>query len=121
MKNMMALVNIITRNFGRVFLICLLASPLVTAAEERTDGFVEGYITTILERELAWSRGSYQLAVHESVRTSIDVLNAQQQLYGTRRDLAKARYATIMSLLRLRAATGQLDQLALAEVNQWLK
>jgi outer membrane protein len=43
------------------------------------------------------------------VRTSVDVLNAQQQLYAARRDHAQARYNYVLSVLRLRAATGTLD------------
>ena len=40
------------------------------------------------------------------VRINIDVLNAEQQVYSTRRDLAKARYDTLMAQLRLKAAVG---------------
>tara|TARA_A100000164_G_scaffold337942_1_gene331850 strand:- start:24 stop:1343 length:1320 start_codon:yes stop_codon:yes gene_type:complete len=51
------------------------------------------------------------------VRINIDVLNAQQQLYSTRKDLAKARYETIMSGLKLKAASGKLDEDDLAAIN----
>ncbi len=44
------------------------------------------------------------------VRTSVDVLNAQQQLHAARRDHAQARYNYILSVLRLRAAVGILDE-----------
>jgi outer membrane protein len=43
------------------------------------------------------------------VRTSVDVLNAQQQLHATRRDHAQARYNYILSVLRLKAAAGMID------------
>lgn len=43
------------------------------------------------------------------VRTSVDVLNAQQQLYAAQRDHAQARYSYILSFLRLKAAVGTLD------------
>ena len=36
------------------------------------------------------------------VRINLDVLNAQQQLYATQRDLALARYSTVLSGLRLK-------------------
>ena len=49
------------------------------------------------------------------VRINIDVLNAQQQLYSTRRDLAKARYDTLMNSLRLKAAAGNLSEADLAK------
>lgn len=54
------------------------------------------------------------------VRTGVDVLNAQQQLFQARRDLQQARYATILSQLRLKSATGRLVEDDLAEVNRLL-
>jgi outer membrane protein len=44
------------------------------------------------------------------VRTSVDVLNAQQAVFQTRRDLQQARYAFILNSFRLRAATGTLSE-----------
>lgn len=44
------------------------------------------------------------------VRTRVDVLNAEQQLYATRRDLSAARYQTLVSALQLKAAAGQLTE-----------
>ena len=55
------------------------------------------------------------------VRINIDVLNAQQQLYSTRRDLAQARYNTILNGLRLKSAAGTLVEDDLAKVNALLK
>jgi outer membrane protein len=55
------------------------------------------------------------------VRINIDVLNAQQQLFSTRRDLAVARYNTITSHLRLKAAAGSLRDEDLEEVNRALQ
>ncbi|HQZ44482.1 MAG TPA: TolC family outer membrane protein [Usitatibacteraceae bacterium] len=54
------------------------------------------------------------------VRTSVDVLNAQQQVFQTRRDLLQARYAYILNTLRLKAATGTLDEPDLEQVNRAL-
>jgi outer membrane protein len=54
------------------------------------------------------------------VRTSVDVLNAQQQVTQTRRDLQQARYAFLMNNLRLKAAAGQLGEEDIAEVNRAL-
>ena len=54
------------------------------------------------------------------VRINIDVLNAQQQLYSTRRDLAKARYDTLLAGLKLKAAAGSLTEADLADVNALL-
>jgi len=44
------------------------------------------------------------------VRTSVDVLNAQQAVFQTRRDLQQARYAFILNSFRLRAAAGTLTE-----------
>jgi len=54
------------------------------------------------------------------VRTSVDVLNAQQQVFQTRRDLQQARYLYLMSTLRLKAATGTLAEPDLEETNRAL-
>jgi outer membrane protein len=51
------------------------------------------------------------------VRTSVDVLNAQQQVFQTRRDLQAARYTFLVNTLRLKAATGTLTEKDIEEVN----
>ncbi len=55
------------------------------------------------------------------VRTNVDILNAQQQLFQARRDLQQARYNTILSQLRLKSAVGRLQEEDLAEVNRLLQ
>jgi len=52
---------------------------------------------------------STKLGLEVGVRTRVDVLNAQQQLFTTRRDLAAARYQTLVAGLQLKAAAGSLD------------
>lgn len=54
------------------------------------------------------------------VRTEVDVLNAQQQMYSARRDLAKAYHSYLMSRLRLSAEAGELDEEVLKEINALL-
>jgi len=54
------------------------------------------------------------------VRTSVDVLNAQQQVFQTRRDLQQARYNYLLSTLRLKAAAGTLTEDDVALVNRTL-
>jgi outer membrane protein len=63
---------------------------------------------------------SNKLGYEVGVRINIDVLNAQQQLYSTERDLAVARYNTITNHLRLKAAAGSLIEPDLEEVNRAL-
>lgn len=66
-----------------------------------------------LEAALTSSQSSLdanKLGYEVGVRINIDVLNAQQQLFTTRRDLAKARYDTLMSQFKLKAAAGTLNE-----------
>ncbi len=76
-----------------------------------------------LEQALVSSQSaldSNKLGYEVGVRINIDVLNAQQQLYSTQRDLALARYNTITNQLRLKAAAGSLREEDLEEVNRAL-
>ena len=52
------------------------------------------------------------------VRISIDVLNAEQQVFLTRRDLIKARFDALLAQLKLKAAVGALEEADLEEVNR---
>ena len=61
-----------------------------------------------------------KLGQQVGVRTNLDVLNAQQQLFSTRRDLYQAQYNYLMSELRLKQAVGTLDAADLEKVNQAL-
>jgi protease secretion system outer membrane protein len=47
-------------------------------------------------------------SIRGGVRINLDLLNAQQQLYLVRRDLAQAKYNYLLSYLRLRNAAGTL-------------
>lgn len=76
-----------------------------------------------LEQALVSSQSaleSNRLGYEVGVRINIDVLNAQQQLFQTRRDLAVARYNTITNTLRLKAAAGSLREEDIEEVNRAL-
>jgi outer membrane protein len=64
---------------------------------------------------------SNKLGYEVGIRINIDVLNAQQQLYSTERDLALARYNTILNNLRLKASAGTLREEDLEEVNRALR
>jgi outer membrane protein len=54
------------------------------------------------------------------VRTRVDVLNAEQQLFATLKDLAASRYETLMSGLRLKAAAGALTEQELRALDRLL-
>ncbi len=77
-----------------------------------------------LEAALISSQSSLDstlLGKEVGVRTNVDVLNAQQKLFQTRRDLQQARYTTILSQLKLKSAAGRLTEDDLAEVNRLLQ
>jgi outer membrane protein len=80
-------------------------------------------VIAALEQALVSSQSaldSNKLGYEVGVRINIDVLNAQQQLFSTRRDLANARYGTITNQLRLKAGAGSLRDEDLQEVNRVL-
>ncbi|NDP64392.1 TolC family outer membrane protein [Polaromonas sp.] len=61
-----------------------------------------------------------KLGYQVGVRINIDVLNAQSQLFQTKRDLAQARYNVLLGGLRLRQASGTLTPDDLQQVNNLL-
>ena len=61
-----------------------------------------------------------QLGYRVGVRVNLDVLNAQTQLFQTRRDLARARYDVLLGTLRLRQAAGQVTAQDIAAVDRLL-
>ncbi len=63
---------------------------------------------------------STQLGLEVGVRTNVDVLNAQQQVYSARKDLAAARYSFLLSVLNLKAAAGTLSVADLDEIDSVL-
>lgn len=76
------------------------------------------------EQALVSSRSaldSNRLGYEVGVRINIDVLNAQQQVFQTERDLLASRYNTIANNLRLKAAGGGLRDEDVEEVNRVLE
>ncbi|BAN36717.1 TolC family type I secretion outer membrane protein [Sulfuricella denitrificans skB26] len=76
-----------------------------------------------LEQALVSSQSSLdstRLGQEVGVRTNVDVLNAQQQLYTAKRDLSQARYNYIISQLKLKSAVGSLQDEDVEQVNRWL-
>jgi len=63
---------------------------------------------------------SNKLGYEVGVRINIDVLNAENQVYVTRRDLAKATLDTLMAQLRLKAAVGALGDDDVVQINSLL-
>ncbi len=64
---------------------------------------------------------STKLGLEVGVRTRVDVLNAEQQVYSTRKDLATARYQALIAGLTLKAAAGALTDADLKGLDGMLR
>ena len=63
---------------------------------------------------------STNLGFEVGVRTTVDVLNSQQQYFSAKRDLLQARYSYLVNIIRLKAAAGLVSEPDLADINQQL-
>ncbi|GHD66616.1 outer membrane protein [Jeongeupia chitinilytica] len=63
---------------------------------------------------------STKLGRDVGVRTTVDVLNAEQNYYQTRFNLVVTRYQYLFARLQLAAAVGALDEAQLQDINRWL-
>ena len=79
---------------------------------------VSAFEVAVTSNEMAVN--SNKLGYEVGMRLNIDVLNAQQQLFATRRDLARARVDTVLNGLLLKAAVGNLNEADIQTANQWL-
>lgn len=61
-----------------------------------------------------------QAGYKAGTRTIVDVLAAQQALYGVKRDYANARFDYIFDLLLLKQIAGTLSEKDFHEINSWL-
>jgi len=77
-----------------------------------------------LEQALVSSETSLQsnrVGYEVGVRINLDVLNAVQQVFSTKRDLAKARYDTIINGFKLKQAAGNLTEEDVQRANALLQ
>src|SRR6266403_1678445 len=72
---------------------------------------------TSAKTQLESTRLGYQVGV----RINLDVLNANTQLFNTQRDLKKARYDFLVNGLRLKAASGTLEDRDVQAINALLQ
>lgn len=79
---------------------------------------VRGYEAAVVSGKSAVD--SNKLGYEVGVRINIDVLNAQSSLADTQQKLAKARYDTIISQLKLKAATGTIEIGDIEQINALL-
>lgn len=79
---------------------------------------IKALVQAVKSNELALY--SARKGLEAGVRTSFDVLNAQQLLFSAKRDLALERYRYVLSRFRLRAAVGLLDETDVDLVQRYL-
>lgn len=68
------------------------------------------------EASLEATQAGYEVGT----RNIVDVLLAQRNMYAAKRDYAAARYDYVINSLRLKAASGQLSEVDIKELNAWL-
>jgi len=76
------------------------------------------------EQALVSAESAYQsnvLGQEVGIRTFLDVLNVQQNVYSTRRDLAQAYFNYMIGWLRLKASIGVLTDADLEAINHQLR
>jgi outer membrane protein len=76
------------------------------------------------EQALVSAESAYQsnvLGQEVGIRTFLDVLQVQQNVYSTRRDLAQAYFNYLTGILRLKAAVGTLDEKDVEDINRQLR
>ncbi|NYH13460.1 TolC family protein [Paraburkholderia bryophila] len=101
----------------------LLAAQRVAGATARENwsrfrtGVARVDSLTRLMRTSRSALDATQVGYKVGSRTSADVLRASDALYSNRRDLIRARYATIVALMQLKAATAALDFDEVGRVN----
>jgi protease secretion system outer membrane protein len=86
------------------------AHSIVTSAGRKVEALVKA-----VESGKELMKATEQ-SIKGGVRINLDLLNAQQQLYTSQRDLAQARYNYLIGVLRLRAASGIVGQSDIREL-----
>ena len=79
---------------------------------------VKAFEQALVSAETAYE--SNRTGQEVGVRTNLDVLNTQQNVYQARHDLAQAYFNYLLGVLRLEAAVGTLDEQDLADINRRL-
>ncbi|MEI7694581.1 MAG: TolC family outer membrane protein [Chlorobium sp.] len=79
---------------------------------------IKAYEQAVNSREIALT--GTKKGYEAGLRSNVEVLDAQQKLYASRRNLSKSRYQYILNRLMLRQTTGALSVADIEEVNSWL-
>jgi outer membrane protein len=80
---------------------------------------VKAFEQAVVSAEVALQ--SNRLGQEVGVRTNLDVLNVQQNVFSTRRDLADAYFKYLIGVLRLKSAVGTLSEQDVEEINRQLR
>lgn len=86
----------------------------VAAGSYRVDARKQAVASN--ESSLDATQAGYEVGT----RNIVDVLLAQRNMYAAKRDYAAARYDYVINSLKLKAASGQLSQVDISELNSWL-
>jgi TolC family type I secretion outer membrane protein len=104
-----------------------LEATIRAVATQANEAFLNIRKGVVEVRALERAVFSSESALHSTTkgleagtRTTLDVLNAQQQLFESKRDLARARYTYVVSRLELQRIAGDLDESDVESVNRWL-
>jgi outer membrane protein len=87
----------------------------VTSAAASVKAFEQALVSAQVAYE------SNRTGQEVGVRTNLDVLNTQQVVFQTRRDLAQAYFNYIVGVLRLKSAIGALSDEDLEDINRRLR
>lgn len=68
------------------------------------------------QSQLSSTTKSFKLGI----RTNVDVLNAQQQVFNAKRDLLQTKYNYLLSVLKLKYASGLIQETDLDQINRQL-
>jgi len=91
------------------------AHSLVTSSGRKIDALIKAVESGKLLMTAT------EQSIKGGVRINLDLLNAQQQLFTSQRDLAQARYSYLVGLMRLRAAAGTLEKDAIREIAAYFR
>lgn len=86
----------------------------VTADSYRVEARKQAVASS--EASLEATQAGYEVGT----RNIVDVLLAQRNAFAAKRDYAAARYDYVLNSLRLKAASGQLSEVDIRELNNWL-
>ena len=85
---------------------------LVTSSQSRIEALLNAEASA--QEALSATRKS----IAGGLRINVDLLNSQQQLYATQRDLAQARYGYLLAYMRLHQASGVLTADSLQKIDR---